>query len=404
MKISWNNSRVVKNRWRFGVILLASVCIVWVAFISSSAQLKAQKHVTSIEIVQAREGARVTVSSDSALNDYEAFRRGDHFYVKVPLAEFSLSQPRFRGNGFDDVQVEKVGDSVVVSFKLQLGASAHVEQHGNRLEVIFTAANRAQSANIAANRQASSGARDGRGNEGNPDRQRDVAGPVPSDGSQVSRQRYASAPAPEVKTAQREPARNATAESNQGRTTSVNNAPVASSTPRDVASPTPVPNYPAASSYSPAASSTPLPKPAVVSASSSDLKLRDWLSANRKAALLAALILAGLLALVAAFFYRGRTAKSDESRVKRPLAQPKYDSKVELDELTESPAEPGPVVAPISQEATKSEWNRAASKPAFAPAAEVAASHAAAFSKPSNSSVAVAEKKSGSEEREVFEL
>lgn len=400
MKISWNNSTVVANRWRCGVILLASACIVWVAFISSSAQLKAQKHVTSVEMVQALEGARVTVNSDSALNDYEAFRRGDRFYVKIPLAEFSFSQPRFHGNGFDDVQVQKVGDSVVVSFKLQLGASARVEQHANRLEVIFTAPNRSQYASAAANRAA---AKDGRGNQGNQERQRDAAGPVPSDAPPVSRQRYASAPGPEVNVAQRPP-RNVRAQINQSRTRPVNNPPVASSTPLNTASPTPISNYPAASSYTPAASSTPLSKPAVVSASAPNSKLREWFSANRKAALLAALILAGLLALVAAFFYRGRGAKSNESHVKRPLAQPKYDSKVELDELTESPAERVPVVAPITQEATKSEWNRAASKPAFAPAAEVAASHAAAFSKPSNSSVAVAENKSGSEEREVFEL
>ena len=108
MKISWNNSTVVANRWRCGVILFPALCIVWVVFISSSAQLKAQKHVTSVEMIQGAEGARVTVSSDSPLNDYEAFRRGDRFYVKIPLAEFSFSQPRFQGSGFDDVQVQKL--------------------------------------------------------------------------------------------------------------------------------------------------------------------------------------------------------------------------------------------------------------------------------------------------------
>ncbi|HBB86944.1 MAG TPA: hypothetical protein DC047_04960 [Blastocatellia bacterium] len=403
MKISWNNSKVSANRWRCGAILLASVVIVWVAFISSAAQLKVQKHVTSVEMVQAAEGARVTVISDSALNDYEAFRRGDRFYVKIPLAGFSFSQPRFHGNGFDDVQVQKVGDGVVVSFKLQLGASAHVEQHGNRLEVIFTAANRSQYASVAINRGTPS-VKENKGNQGNQDRQRDAAGPIPSDGPQVSRQRYANAPGPEINAAQRQPARNGKPEKNQGRTSPVNDAPLASSTPRSVASPTPVPNYPAASSYSPA-TSTPVTssKPAVVSANSPNSNLRDWFLANRKTALLAALILAGLLALVAGFFYRGRTTKSNETRVKRPLAQPKYDSKVELDELTASPAERGPV-APITQEATKSEWSPVASKPEFAPATEVAASRAAAFSKSSNSSVAVADNKSGSEEREVFEL
>src|ERR1700741_5156063 len=202
MKISWNNSTVVTNRWRGG-ILLASVCIVWVGFISSSAQLKEPKHVTSVEMVQRAEGARVTVNSDSALNDYEEFRRGNRFYVKIPLAEFGFSQPRFHGNGFDDVQVQRVGDSVVVSFKLQVGASAHVEQHANRLEVIFTSANNRSASKESATNQASQ------------DRHSDAAGPVPT--QEISRQRYARAAAPEINVAQRHPHK-ARAENNQSRT------------------------------------------------------------------------------------------------------------------------------------------------------------------------------------------
>jgi len=381
-----------------------------VAFISSSAQLKAQKHVTSVEMVQAAEGARVTVISDSALNDYEAFRRGDRFYVKIPLAEFAFSQPRFHGNGFDDVQVQKVGDSVVVSFRLQPGAAAHVEQHANRLEVIFTAVNRSQPgslAKVASNRLPSG---EIRGTQGSQDRQRDAAGSVPSNGPPVSRERYVNGRAPVADLPQRQPARNARTENHQSRSGSVINAPLASSTPQNVASPTPVPNYPPASSYSLATStpiSTPInSKPVGVSSNPPNSnKIREWFLANQKAVLLAALILAGLLALGAAFLYRGRMTKASAKRVRRPLAQPKYDSKAELDEVTASPLERGPgVAAPSSEGPSKSEWSRVASKPAIAPAAEVAAGHAAAFSKTSNSSVAVADNKSGSEEREVFEL
>jgi hypothetical protein len=119
--------------------------------------------------------------------------------------------------------------------------------------------------------------------------------------------------------------------------------------------------------------------------------------------LLAGLILAGLLVLAAAYFYRGRKTKSDDARARRPLAQPKYESRTDLEEMTETPAEPAPVVAPII-EATKSEWRSAAPRPTFAPAAEIAASHASVFSKPSNSSVVLADANSGNEEREVFEL
>jgi hypothetical protein len=408
MKPNLIKSTLFANGWRCLAVLLATACLIWVAFISSSAQLKTQKHVTSLQLGQAAEGARVTVTSDGALNDYEAFRRGDRFYVKIPLAEFAFSQPRFHGNGFDDVQVQKVGDSVVVSFKLQLGASARVEQRGNRLDVIFTALNRSQHGNIAnvASNRAPSGPNENKGNQGNQDRQRDAAGPVPSDGPLVSRERYANGHGPEAALAQRQPRRNVRVENHQNRTSPGNNAPLASATPRYVASPTPVPNYPAASSYKPA-TSTPLPssKPVgVYTNSPNSNKVRDWFLANRNAALLAVLILAGLLALLAAFLYRGRTTKATEKPANRPLAQPKYDSKVELDELTASPAERGPSVAePISQAATKSEWSRVTPKPAFAPAAEVAASHAAVPSNPSVASV-VADNKTVSEEREVFEL
>jgi hypothetical protein len=400
MKTSWNNSKVVSNRWRCGALFVASVCVVWIAFISSSAQLKAQKHVTSVEMSQASEGARVTVISDSPLNDYEAFRRGDRFYVKIPLAEFSFAQPRFHGNGFDDVQVQKVGDSVVVSFKLQLGASAHVEQHANRLEVIF---NSGQYAAVASNRSPV-GVKENR-TPGNQDRQRDAAGPVPSETAPVSRERYATARGSEVQVAQTRPARNLRAENNSSRTSGVNNVPLANSSPRNVAAPPPVPNYSAAPSYTPATTPVTSSRPGVVLGNSQNSKVREWLSANRNTALLAALVLAGLLALVTAVFYRRRT-KAGEGRAKRPLTQPKYESKEQLDELTESPAERGqvPVVLPTPPEATKSEWRRAASKPAFASPTEVAASNAAAFSKQANSSVAVTGKKSGSEEREVFEL
>ncbi len=44
---------------------------------------------TSLQLGDAVEGSRVSVVSDSALSDYEAFRRGDRFYVKIPLAEFA---------------------------------------------------------------------------------------------------------------------------------------------------------------------------------------------------------------------------------------------------------------------------------------------------------------------------
>ena len=59
-----------------------------------------------------------------------------------------------------------MGDSQIVSFKLQPGATARVDQRGNQLDVVFSAANRIPPVN-----------------SGNPseDRGRDAAGTMPSD-------------------------------------------------------------------------------------------------------------------------------------------------------------------------------------------------------------------------------
>jgi len=147
-------------------------------------------------------------------------------------------------------------------------------------------------------------------------------------------------------------------------------------------------------------------RPAGVSANSRNSNLRDWFSANRKASLLGALLLAGLLALLAAFLYRGRTTMANPNRVKGPLAQPKFDNNVvELEELTDSRTAGEPASGSrISGAPEKSDWSSVAYRPIFGPASGVAASRAAVLTKPSTSSVAASDNKSFSEEREVFEL
>ena len=131
-----------EERRRSGVALLFCVCLTLLVFTAAAAQVKDNKHITAIQLGTAAEGSRVTVVSDAPLIDYEAFRRGNRFYVKIPLADLSAAAPHFRADGFEDVQVQKVGDSQIVSFKLQPGATARVDQHGSRLDVIFSAANR----------------------------------------------------------------------------------------------------------------------------------------------------------------------------------------------------------------------------------------------------------------------
>jgi hypothetical protein len=94
-------------------------------------------HVATLRSSDSSEGSRVALSSDQSLNDYEAYRRGDRFYVKIPAAEVPRAEA-VRGRGFADVKTQRSGDSTVLSFRLQPGATARVEQRSNRLDVVFT--------------------------------------------------------------------------------------------------------------------------------------------------------------------------------------------------------------------------------------------------------------------------
>ncbi|HYW73394.1 MAG TPA: HEAT repeat domain-containing protein [Pyrinomonadaceae bacterium] len=125
-------------------------------FPSNSANTNNAKrnHNATIHSADSSEGSRVSIASDQSLNDYEAYRRGDRFYVKVPAAEVPRAEA-VRGRGFADVTAQRSGSNTLLSFRLQPGASAHVEQRGNRLDVVIAAAGggSAPSANRSGNFQ-----------------------------------------------------------------------------------------------------------------------------------------------------------------------------------------------------------------------------------------------------------
>ena len=78
----------------------------------------------------------MTIASNGSLIDYEAYRQGDKFYVRIPVAE----APRvdtLRGRGFASVTATRNGDRVLLCFTLLPGSTAHVEQNGNRLDVLI---------------------------------------------------------------------------------------------------------------------------------------------------------------------------------------------------------------------------------------------------------------------------
>ena len=142
------------GRWRFGGILLALSAFVWFDLIPSAAQTTTPRRVTSVRAADALEGSKVTVVSNSTLNDYEAYRRGDRFYVKVPGAGIAAAPPQLRGKGFEDVEVQKAGADVIFSFRLQPGTAARVNQSRNRLDVVFSTP--AQTSNAPSTTQSSS--------------------------------------------------------------------------------------------------------------------------------------------------------------------------------------------------------------------------------------------------------
>lgn len=83
-------------------------------------------------------GSRMTITSDNPLNDYSAYRSGDRFYVELPNANADTAA-RAAGKGYSDLQVQRRGKNVVLSYRVQPGARPRVEQRFNRLEVVFEA-------------------------------------------------------------------------------------------------------------------------------------------------------------------------------------------------------------------------------------------------------------------------
>lgn len=402
MKINFLNSAVLRNRWRCGVALLALFISTWFALTPGSAQSRNQKRVTSIQVGAVSEGSRVTLVSDSALNDYEAFRRGDRFYVRIPLADFTAGQPHFRGDGFEDVQVQKVGDSVVVSFKLQPGATARVDQRSNRLDVVFSAPNRMARSN-RTNAESSRGTyipTDGIVRVRNPQtlqhRDRDAAGPIPPGSPrspQATRERVVVGRVSDFQTPNRQPATNPREYSNRRasnrsagnsslseseRSSSVSKRETSSSVsksgpslsisksePSPTVAPSTSPGYPALTTSSPAApvASQPAAKSpgwGVSQTGKSWIDIaRQWVSANRQASLLGALLLLCMVVFLGALLFRRRKNVVKAKREGTTLAQPKHSPDVALS----SPAANAQVNSPASNMASRDFVDENAARP-----------------------------------------
>jgi hypothetical protein len=344
MKIETLNSILRTDTVRKAVALLFFLGLGLSSFEPGSAQLKNQRRVTAVQLGTAAEGSRVSVASDTPLNDYEGFRRGDRFYVKIPWADFVSAMPRFRADGFDDVQVQKVGDSVVISFKLQPGASARIDQRGNRLDIIFSVAKKAfDTPTVADANRNSPGNLSPYTNSSNSD----FSGPVPPtsagtrerfvesfDQSSFSRNsrspRYGKHPGSDANGAT---ANQALASASRHPSPSATFSPVTSTA------------YPPLSTVTPGNfnNSNSSATSARLSASSwSDRKaaIRRWVSSNRLATILGALILVSLLAYVISGWRKRQAVVTKARESKSSKVQPKYSDNESLEELAPKRTEP----------------------------------------------------------------
>lgn len=137
MKLKNVKTRELRKRG-YAVVVAFSLCLIFCLSVVRGGAQKAQKRITSIWTATGAEGSRVTVAADKQLSDYEAYSRGDRFYVKIPLADLPSTTGSLLGRGFDDVQIHRVGDGILLSFRLQPGTTARVEQRLNRVEVVFS--------------------------------------------------------------------------------------------------------------------------------------------------------------------------------------------------------------------------------------------------------------------------
>src|ERR1051325_8035921 len=127
---------------RCGVVFLIAASVIAQSRIirppaQTNTNSRKRSHVATLRSSDSSEGSRVAISSDQSLTNYEAYRRGDRFYVKIPAADVPRAEA-LRGRGFVDVKAQKSGNNTILSFRLQPGATAHVEQRANKLDVVVS--------------------------------------------------------------------------------------------------------------------------------------------------------------------------------------------------------------------------------------------------------------------------
>lgn len=104
-----------------------------------------KKRILMLRRNDSLDGARFTLMSDAPLGDYKSLAEGERVCVMIPQAAFISTRNETNGRGFTDLRIEQRDDDVVLSFRLQQGATVAVNQNFNRLDVVFITNERANS-------------------------------------------------------------------------------------------------------------------------------------------------------------------------------------------------------------------------------------------------------------------
>ena len=139
-----NVARVKRFPSRSLICLLTAfaiaICFAGIRTRAQSNSLPQLKRIATLRTSELAEGSRVTITSDTSLDDYTAYRNADSFHVLIPQAELaSANNSLQRGRGFNGLEIERRGQDLELSFNLQPGATASVSQKFNRLDVVFHA-------------------------------------------------------------------------------------------------------------------------------------------------------------------------------------------------------------------------------------------------------------------------
>jgi hypothetical protein len=111
----------------------------------SSSPWPDRKRLVTFRRNETPEGSRLTLTADAPLTDYRSFAEAERVCIMIPQAAFFPARRDESGRGFAEMRVEQREENVMLSFRLQQGATVAVKQNFNRLDVVFMTNERANS-------------------------------------------------------------------------------------------------------------------------------------------------------------------------------------------------------------------------------------------------------------------